>query len=126
MKKENKEQLSIRIRQPYKDYYKKNLSSDWLEDKIAEAMEPTPTEKDLFIAYAVNKGVHLGAQTIAALLELYEEEKYFFGWDTLVEIFKIAGQKINAASEEKEKQGKSLSNAEMKVIQKAVINDYKK
>lgn len=126
MKKENKEQLSIRIRQPYKDYYKENLSSDWLEDKIAEAMDPTPTEKDLFIAYAVNKGVHLGTQTIAALLELYEEEKYSFGWDTLVEIFKIAGQKINAASEEKEKQGKSLSNAEMKVIQKAVINDYKK
>lgn len=126
MKKENKEPLSIRIRQPYKNYYKENLSSDWLEDKIAEAMEPTPTEKDLFIAYAVNKDVHLGTQTIAALLELYEEEKYFFGWDTLVEIFKIAGQKINAASEEKEKQGKSLSNAEIKVIQKAVINDYKK
>lgn len=115
----------IRLKPRYREYYQTNLNKNWLEAKIEEEMNPTPTEKDLFVAYAVEKGVHPEAQTITALLEFYEEEKYNFGWEKLIDIFKQAEVQINTVEEERAKQGRRLSATESKVIQKAVVSSFK-
>lgn len=123
---EKKISYTIMIKPEYKDYYQKHLGNDWLESKILQEINQVPTEKELFTMYAAEKGVFTGYQTIKELLDLYEREKYSFGWDAIIEIFKEAGKKIFEKECAKELNNSELSDSEKKLIQKTVIDDFKK